>query len=220
MDPTAPCPVPTTTSLGALRAEADALTPVIAALRPDDLSHDTRLPGWDVQVLVAHLVRGVDRIRAYLTETLPDAPELDWAGYFTAAATRSSGADVSERARAFAASINDRPVADVWLRACTEAERLASMAPPDRPVGTPFGAIRIDHYLPSRVLEVTVHGLDLRDALDLEAVATPDGLAVTAALLDALLGSERPAGLEQDLPFVLAATGRAASDDPRLPVLT
>jgi uncharacterized protein (TIGR03083 family) len=220
VDPTAPCPVPVTTSLRALRAEADALTPVIAALRPDDLGRATRLPDWDVQVLVAHLVRGVDRIRADLTETLPETPELDWAGYFTTAATRTSGADVSERARAFAGAINDRPVADVWLRACTEAERLASLAPPDRPVGTPFGPIRVDHYLPSRVLEVTVHGLDLRDALDLEAVATPDGLGVSAALLETLLDGDRPAELGDDLAFVLAATGRAPNDDPRLPVLT
>lgn len=220
MDPSAPCPVELATSLEALRAETQALTPILATMRSGELSRATRLPGWDVQVLAAHLVRGVDRIRAYLTETLPDEAELTWTSYFTTAMTSTTPRDVSERARAFAASINDRAVVDVWQVTVDEALRLAAIAHPARYLQSPFGSLRLDHYLPSRVLEVTVHGLDLRAALGLEEVATPPGLAVTVALLEALLDGSRPPGLEDDLAFTLAATGRVDADDPRLPLLS
>lgn len=219
MAPTRPCPVPVETSLAALQAEVDALAPVLDGLTADDLSAPTRLPEWDVQVLVAHLVRGVDRIRAYLTETLPDDPQLTWTSYFTTAMEVADPGDVSERARAFAAGINDRPVPDVWRAVTAEALRLGAIAPDDRAITTPFGTLRIDHYLPSRVLEVTVHGLDLRDALGLEEVATPAGLDVTVRLLEALLDGDRPEGLEDDVTFVLAGTGRLPWDDDRLPLL-
>lgn len=219
MDPSSPCPVALATSLDALRVEADALTPVLDALRRDDLGRPTRLPEWDVQVLAAHVVRGVDRVRAYLTETLPDTAELTWTTYFTTATSTAAPGDVSGRARAFAAAINDRQVAEVWRSTVDETVRLAGIAHPDRCLQTPFGSIRLDHYLPSRVLEVTVHGLDLRHALGLEEVATPAGLAVTTALLDALLDGPRPDGLGDDVTFALAATGRLAVADPRLPLL-
>lgn len=220
MEPDQPCPVPVDASIGALRAEVAALTPVIDQLGRDDLARATRLPGWDVQLLLAHLVRGVGRIGAYLTADIPPAPELDWIGYWTTAVTTADPDDVSERARAFAATLNDRPVPHVWRETTAEALRMAEVAPPGRVLPSPFGAMRVDHYLTSRVVEVTVHGLDLRAALALEEIATPSGLAVTTAVLDALLDDQRPVDVADDLAFVLAATGRAPSDDPRLPLVS
>lgn len=219
MEPDRPCPVPADASVGALRAEVAALTPVLDQLGPDDLTRATRLPGWDVQLLLAHLVRGVGRIGAYLTADIPPAAELDWTGYWTTAVTTADPADVSERARAFAATLNDRPVPHVWRETTAEALRMAEVAPAGRVLPSPFGAMRVDHYLTTRVVEVTVHGLDLRAALALEEVATPAGLAITTALLDALLDDERPTEAGDDLAFVLAATGRTPSDDPRLPLI-
>ena len=53
--------------------------------------------------------------------------------------------------------------------------------------------------------------------------AAPDGIAATAAILDDLLArrttGRRPAGLSDDLDWILAASGRAPSDDNRLPLI-
>jgi len=68
-----------------------------------------------------------------------------------------------------------------------------------------------------------VHGIDLTDATGRPSIATPEGLAYTAALLDDLLARRtvagRPADLTDDLAWVRAASGRQAHPDPRLPLL-
>lgn len=216
-----PCPIVPQRALAAIRMEGDALSRVVAAMTAADLDRPTRLGDWTVQQLVAHLVRGVDRIPSYLTAPAPPEAATDWLDYWSQAAD-SDPAAISRRAREFAQAINGRRVLDVWKQTVELAVGEASAAPPDRRVHTPFGGIRLDHYLPTRVLEITVHGLDLRAALDLEEVATPFALEITAEVLDGLLEGPRPADVpEGDLvAWVLAATGRRASDDDRLPVLT
>jgi hypothetical protein len=83
--------------------------------------------------------------------------------------------------------------------------------------------MRLDEFVPSRVVEAVVHGLDLTDALDREPVATPAGVAATAGILDELLARRtvagRPDDLADDLAWVRAASGRAPHPDPRLPLI-
>jgi hypothetical protein len=82
-----------------------------------------------------------------------------------------------------------------------------------------------------RVLEVELgqveqgfRGLDLTDALGREPMATPEGVAVTAAILDDLLARKtvagRPPDLADDMAWVRAASGRGpVHPDPRLPLI-
>jgi uncharacterized protein (TIGR03083 family) len=83
--------------------------------------------------------------------------------------------------------------------------------------------MRLGEFVPSRMVEAVVHGLDLTDALGQEPVATPEGVSVTAAIFDELLARMtvpgRPAGLTDDMAWVQAASGRAPHPDPRLPLL-
>jgi hypothetical protein len=83
--------------------------------------------------------------------------------------------------------------------------------------------MRLGEFVPSRMVEAVVHGLDLTDALGQDPIATPEGVAMTAALLDELLARltvpGRPADLTEDLAWVRAASGRTPHSDPRLPLL-
>jgi Mycothiol maleylpyruvate isomerase N-terminal domain len=99
-----------------------------------------------------------------------------------------------------------------------------SMAPDT--VGPGYYALmRLDEFVASRVVEAVVHGLDLTDALGRQPMATPEGLAVTAAILDELLARRTVAGrppdlAADDLAWVRAASGRGpAHPDPRLPLI-
>lgn len=215
-----PCPVPADRSLAAIRMEGDALADVVAAMTASDLDRPTRLGDWTVQQLVAHLIRGIDRIPSSLASGDPPAAETDWLDYWSQAA-ETDPEGISDRAREFARAINGRRVLDVWKATLEVAVGEGRAAPADRHVETPFGGIRLDHYLPTRVLELTVHGLDLRVALGLEEVATPIAVEITAEVLDRLLEGPRPDDLDDDaVAWILAASGRLPSDDPRLPVLT
>ena len=86
-----------------------------------------------------------------------------------------------------------------------------------------FAPMRVDEFAASRVVEAVVHGLDLTLALGRDPIATPGGLALTAAILDDLLArrtlGQRPGDLADDLAWVLAASGRAAHPDNRLPLI-
>lgn len=215
-----PCPIPADRSLGAIRMEGDALAGVVAAMTVHDLDRPTRLGDWTVQQLVAHLIRSVDRIPSYLAGGEPPSVGTDWLDYWSRAA-ETDPVGISDRAREFARAINGRRVLDVWKETLAVAVGEAGAAPSDRHVETPFGGIRLDHYLPTRVLELTVHGLDLRAALGLEEVATPIAVEITGEVLDRLLEGPRPDDVADDgVAWILAGTGRTPSDDPRLPVLT
>lgn len=214
-----PCPIPLAQSLAALRQECLALDPIIDDLPQDLAAHPTPLEDFTLQVLVAHLARGMSRFTAYLTLDIPSRPSVDWLGYWRAAAIEADPAGIARRARQYAAEIEGRPVPTVWRESWQRGLQLADAASPDRLLPAPFGAMRLDHYATSRVVEATVHGLDLRAALGLEQVATPAGLGVTTAVLEGLLPGARPEDLADDVPFVLSATGRRPHPDPRLPVL-
>src|SRR6202047_2547825 len=86
-----------------------------------------------------------------------------------------------------------------------------------------FAPMRVDEFVPSRIVEAVVHGIDLAQALGSPYFATADGIAVTAAIPDARrtrrTTGRRPAALSDDLDWILAASGRAPADDSRLPLL-
>ena len=86
-----------------------------------------------------------------------------------------------------------------------------------------YALMQLGEFVPSRVVEAVVHGMDLTDALGQDPIATPEGVAMTAAIFDELIARRtvpgRPAGLSDDLAWVRAASGRAPHADPRLPLI-
>jgi len=86
-----------------------------------------------------------------------------------------------------------------------------------------FAPMQLDEFVASRVVEAVVHGLDLTLALGRDTIATPEGIALTASILDDLLArrtlGRRPADLYDDLAWVMAASGRAEHADNRLPLI-
>lgn len=212
----ASCPIGLPRSLAALRLECGALERIVEQVRPAQLELPTRLQGGSVQLLLAYLVRSMGRLRESLGAPEPPEARTSWLDYWD---TPPSSSPSKQRARAFAQAINDQPVLQVWTRTWQSAVSEAEVNDPARVLISPRGPIRLDHFATTRVLDVTLHGLDLRHALELEEVATPLGLEVTTAVLEELLAVPRPAELRDDVRFVLAAAGRVPHDDPAFPVL-
>jgi hypothetical protein len=99
-----------------------------------------------------------------------------------------------------------------------------SRANPPSLIGSGYYALmELGEFVPSRIVEAVVHGFDLTDALGRDPIASPEAVAVTAAIMDELLARRtvpgRPADLSDDLAWVRAASGRAPHDDPRLPLI-
>ena len=75
----------------------------------------------------------------------------------------------------------------------------------------------------TRLVEELVKNERVTDALGKPTMATPDGIALTASILDELLArrtvGRRPADLSDDVAWVRAASGRSEHPDPRLPLI-
>jgi uncharacterized protein (TIGR03083 family) len=94
---------------------------------------------------------------------------------------------------------------------------------PDKIGSGYYALMRLGEFVPSRVVEAVVHGMDLTDALGKPTMATPEGIALTASILDELLArrtvGRRPADLSDDLAWIRTASGRSKHPDPRLPLI-
>ncbi|MGE5290066.1 MAG: hypothetical protein ACM3ML_23335 [Micromonosporaceae bacterium] len=89
-----------------------------------------------------------------------------------------------------------------------------------------YALMKLGEFVPSRVVEAVVHGLDLTDPLGREPIASAAGIATCASILDDLLARRtvpgRPADLANDLDWIRAASGRRPEGphpDPRLPII-
>ena len=87
-----------------------------------------------------------------------------------------------------------------------------------------YALMTLGEFVPSRVVEAVVHGIDLTDALGRDRLATDEAVAITADILDDLLARRtvpgRPADLQaDDWAWIRAASGRGEHDDPRLPLI-
>ncbi|WP_410570817.1 maleylpyruvate isomerase N-terminal domain-containing protein [Amycolatopsis sp. cmx-4-61] len=170
-----------------------------ASLTEAERQQATRLPGWPVGTLYAHVARSVDVLAAALDTAKSDVDTAcpDASAYFRSfhGAREQAARTVDQVARQAAGS----PPA-VW------AAKLAEHGPPllDRAaaatgaVDSPAGRIAVPDYLLTRLVEVTVHLLDLRAAVPGPG-PEPEALHRVS---DVLVGVAGPTA------FVEAATGR------------
>lgn len=198
-------------------AEECAATNATLAAVPHDAWLRPGLGSWTVAELVTHLVRGVTRITAYLPESAAQAPEFDRVSYFSFDAD-AEAAGVAQRAVEEAAGVDPTTLPGRFNLGWLASVAAASDHGPEQLLPTFRGTMRLDEYVATRVLEVVVHHLDVRTALDLPPASTPAASRMTMNILEGLLGESRPRAMGRTR-FILAATGRLQVDDPRFPVL-
>jgi uncharacterized protein (TIGR03083 family) len=179
------------------------------ALAPERWSAPSGLGDWTVRELYAHVGRGVTTTaRLIRADGEPDLP--DAAAYFRALRPLGDegAAGVATTARDWAAARDlDTLVADFDEPAT--AALTAVRATGTGVVTTIVGAMRLSDYVLTRVLEATVHLLDLIAAVPGAAEVPEPALRRT---VDVLVDLAPPA------EFIALATGRASS--AVFPVLT
>ncbi|MET0764925.1 MAG: maleylpyruvate isomerase N-terminal domain-containing protein [Blastococcus sp.] len=212
-----------------LDRELDGVMGVLNDLTDADWERPTHLvpegegvKPWRVADLVAHIDISIGLTLGLLDSIQTGQPGRDRASFFIA--DRSTVAPVVYAYAVGHAAQGDRTSLVEGTRS-TFASSLAGIRkhPPDI-IGSGFFALmRLDEWVPTRVVEAVVHGIDLTDALDRTSVATPEGIAMTAGILDDLLARRtvagRPPDLTDDVMWVRAGSGRTAHPDPRLPLI-
>jgi len=203
--------------LDAFTGECDAIDGTLAGV-PADAWGRPALGEWALTELVAHLVRGASRVDAYLDEPVEgDAPACDRVSYWQFDLAAEAPA-IAERARREAAKVDAETLPALFSDSWRASAQRAGGLPPGQLLATPRGPMRLGDYLATRVVELVVHHLDVRAALDLPPAPTPAAGRLAMEVLEGLLGTPRPRNLGRTR-FILAATGRIAVDDDRFPVL-
>ncbi len=218
-------------SVDILAAELAQVLAGFGRLAPHDWSLPTRLepldpslPHWTVFELAGHFDISIGLTRMLIADPSPDGqPGRDRVSFFI-----FPRVEVAPVVYGYAYSMVEgkAPSDMVGVLGETFAKTVEeSRASAPDTIGSGYYALmRLDEFIPTRVVEAVVHGLDLTDAVGAEPAATPAGIALTAEILDELLARRtvagRPADLGDDLTWIRAASGRGLDHpDPRLPLI-
>jgi len=212
---------PDTDPAVALRDECAAVSEIVKVLDELDFAKPTRCAEWNVKELVGHLYRDVNRINDGLDADPPAEATHDSVSYFRSFDGTPGGAGaagVAERAKEVASRYaTGRALADAWDDLWPRILERVAGADRGRLVSTFGPVLTLDEYLRTRVLEVTVHRMDLEDALGLPSWGTDSAVSIVDDILVGLLGTEPPRSLDWDvMDFIATGTGRRdLTDDER-----
>ena len=173
----------------------DFLT-TVAGVGPDQWS-EPGLGEWTVRELTGHGLRALAALHRFC-DSSGDGPTMPTtSAYYRAAPGYDAHLGIAERGRRAGADLVD-PMATTRMVVDDTLARLA--ATPDDHVGeVRGGSMRLEDYLPTRVVEIGVHTLDLQ-------AATGQPLALPASANGVILGVLADLA---DIPVVLRAlTGR------------
>ena len=179
-------------------------------LAGEQWSGPTRLERWRVRDLYAHVARGIPTFGNLLASPAGTPAEVSRAAdYFARLRDPASADQVARTAVRFAADTGDAGLADLFGKPATEVLATAAALGPTTVLASIAGPIQLHSYLVTRIVEATVHLLDLQHALDAGTMVPEPALLRTVRVLVQLIPSAS---------FIDLATGR--STDPVFPVLT
>jgi hypothetical protein len=183
---------------------------------------DETLPRWTLFELAGHFDISIGLTRMLIAEPQDGQPGRDRTSFFIF--PRSEVAPVVyDYAYKMVLGKTPQQMADVLHETFSRTVQESRATPPETIGPGYYALMRLDEFVPSRVVEAVVHGFDVTDAVGGPSIATPEGVAIAAAIMDDLLARRtvagRPADLADDLAWVRAASGRAEHPDPRLPLI-
>jgi hypothetical protein len=183
---------------------------------------DETLPRWTLFELAGHFDISIGLTRMLIAEPQEGQPGRDRTSFFIF--PRSEVAPVVyDYAYKMVLGKTPQQMADVLHETFSKTVQESRATPPETIGPGYYALMRLDEFVPSRVVEAVVHGFDVTDAVGGPSIATPEGVAISAAIMDDLLARRtvagRPADLADDLAWVRAASGRAEHPDPRLPLI-
>jgi hypothetical protein len=217
-------------SIDLLAAELDQVEAWLDGLEPADWERSTSLvpygdglAPWTLKGLVAHIDISIGLTGALLASIQNGQPGRDRVSFFIADRSEVAPA-VYSYANALAAEHTIDTLMARVRQTFTDAVEGPRQHSPESIGSGYFALMRLDEWVPTRVVEAVVHGMDVADTLGRPASPTAPGLEMTARILDELLArrttAARPTDLiEDDLAWVRAASGRGPHHDPRLPLI-
>ena len=183
----------------ALIAQAQHVRDAVRGLRAEGYGRASGLEGWDVTLLVAHIVRQLDVLGVLLAEPEPGPGHGPGARQGRAltgldAWTQHTGpvaARLDADTRTLAAGLDDPAAALDAVVGGLPALREEALRP-GRVLAEPFGGMRALDFTVTRLVELVVHTDDLARATGREAVLDRQALAAAVRVLADALAAKAP----------------------------
>jgi uncharacterized protein (TIGR03083 family) len=204
--------------IDALGAEGERASAFLRGLDAPDWKAPTRCPPWDVREIVIHMTTMMEKMgdaaAGPFLAAEPAKDRISWWDYDI-----DEDKDESlEWMRDATARFPDGPIFDRWSASLERGVAAVGSAfnGGDPVVGPGDAPILLSEYVATRVLEITIHTMDVRDAFGLAPDPSPEGTAVTHGILSRRLGADpREMGFTET-DFALLSTGRRSiTDDDR-----
>jgi uncharacterized protein (TIGR03083 family) len=171
--------------LDAYAEAATAVTELVARI-PDDAWDRPALGEWDLRSLVGHTSRSFVTVLTYLERPAAHEDVPDAAGYYALLPSLTGEgfdqAAVAQRGRDAGAALGDDP-AGAFRDLGERAVAAARAADPDALIESIAGGLRVASYVPTRTVELVVHGHDIATATGLTVAFSEQTTADVAALL-------------------------------------
>ncbi|MHB8512830.1 MAG: maleylpyruvate isomerase N-terminal domain-containing protein [Actinomycetota bacterium] len=196
------------TPLAALTVEVQRTAVLLESLSLEQWQKPTRCEPLSVFEIAVHACRGAARTIEMIEKGPVDSePEKDGVTYFQYDSSFAASGVVT-RAQQDAMKTNPLEFAIEWSKRWGEAFDACRAQKGDPVLHSIFGLMRLSEYLRTRVVEVTIHTMDMRQALGMEPDPSHEGLETCADVLRGLLGIDvRRIGID-DVRFCLIGTGR------------
>jgi uncharacterized protein (TIGR03083 family) len=196
--------------LEALREECEQVSAITLSLTEDEFGKPTRLPAWNVKELLGHMYRDINRTNTALSTPPPAEVTADSVSYWRSYDPVHDAPAIADRAKELAAGYETgATLAAAWNDMWRVALGGAASTDRSRLVVTWGPHLTLDEFLKTRVLEITVHRMDMEDALGRKGWGTDLAVSIVDDILEGLLGEQPPSELEWDVvDFIETGTGR------------
>jgi uncharacterized protein (TIGR03083 family) len=175
-------------ALAGARAQFALLADAVRDLPDDALARPTRLEGWNVAALLAHIARNAVTVTGRVERGTTAKPDDDVLGYLSG--MRALASEVGGRAAEIGAA---KSPAELREDVAAGAAALAAVdAPLTLAIPGYEGTLSLGDFLVSRCVEGVVHGLDLRAATGVPEQPDATALKVVVRILAALAERAAP----------------------------
>ncbi|MFF0450042.1 sterol carrier family protein [Streptomyces sp. NPDC004609] len=173
----------------AVLAQFGSVREAVQALGPAELALPTRLGQWTVRELAAHMALVAESVVRGIERPEPAKAEVSLLEWPSATAAYAGPIDEDPREPASAGQLGE-----LYTRTASRLAGALADTPGHRLVPTRLGAMRLEDFLVTRAVELTVHTDDLNDAAGLSVPHDRQALAACTRLLADALAAKAPGG--------------------------
>ena len=184
-----------------------------------DLSAESSLPNWTIGVLVGHITISL-KLSKMLNAAQPEPHQTQTSFKEWMRRTSEFSDEIDAISQGYAKKRSGQDLTDQFREGAQEARDFLDIVDESLRIVLPAWDVwvSIEDFLLGRVVELTVHGMDLSRSIGSATQPAAIAASMVSELLDEDFGNPRPEGLGDDATWISVATGREHHEDDRLPL--